>query len=91
MSSLNDTTKTNTNYAKFRLPYNVSMRIQAYYQLGLEALGNNLDEDPDNDPAFTMAILAESENVTNLTDCKKNWLNGWMDAYTNKYLRSSTN
>ena len=85
-----DTTQTNTNYSKFRLPLKATFAIRRYYQLGLEALNNGLDEDPDNDPAFTMAILAESETVSDLRDCKVNWQNGWMDAYTNKHLRSTT-
>lgn len=85
-----DTTQTATNYANFRLPIKASECITMYYELGMKALENGLDEKPDSDPAFTMAILAETENVYDLTDWRAHWRNGWMDAYTNKYLRSTT-
>ena len=90
MPSLHNTVDTTTNYSKFRLPLKASAQITSYYQLGLEAFENGLDEKPDNDPAFTMAILAEPENIYDLTDWKAHWRNGWMDAYTNKHLRSTT-
>lgn len=85
------TDTTSTNYSKFRIPIKTVEKISNYYQLGLEAFEHDLDEDPNEDPAFIIAILIESEHITNLQDCKAHWLNGWMDAYRNKYLWSATN
>lgn len=90
MSGPQCTTDTSTNYSNYRLPIKTVACTGNYYQLGLEAFERDLDEDPNEDPAFTMAILIESENVKNLKNCISHWRNGWMDAYQNKYFSTAT-
>lgn len=84
------TTTGSTNYSKFRRSLNTTGQPSPYYQIGYDAFARDLDENPDDDSAFTMAVLLESEHVKDLKNCKTHWRNGWMDAYQNKYLRSST-
>lgn len=88
---MSDTTDSTTNYSKFRIPLAVTECITNFYELGLQAFENGLDENPADDPAFTMALLTIEKDQCSLTDYKAHWRNGWMDAYQNKYHRSITN
>lgn len=86
MSSPEFTIDTSTDYSKFRTPFKTIEGLSAYYQLGRKAFARDLNEDPNNDSAFTMAVLTESEHVKDLMGRKSQWRNGWLDAYRNEFI-----